>query len=195
VLIALGAEQVVEDWHWQKKVAVVRQSLMGELGNDRARWESNMSFVPCARREIAALQQWAEEARPGVPPPATPVTFRSLFWWMHSANWNLATGSGTLDHFPIREQLDFAALYDGIAHRQTDIESASDLSQQAESLVPLAKDAEGRRELRVILGRLAGKVETLAHNDDYMRRHFNAVGAKADNRDITADSDQSPQCR
>jgi hypothetical protein len=111
------------------------------------------------------------------------------------ANWNLATGSGTLDHFPIREQLDFAALYDGIAHRQTDIESASDLSQQAESLVPLAKDAEGRRELRVILGRLAGKVETLAHNDDYMRRHFNAVGAKADNRDITADSDQSPQCR
>src|SRR5881628_2558170 len=80
VLIALGAEQFVENLHWQNKVSVVRHALAGELGNDRARWQANMSFVPCARREIAALDQWAANARPNVAAPPAPVTFNSLFW-------------------------------------------------------------------------------------------------------------------
>ena len=166
VLIALAAEQVVEQWRWHEKVAVIRKSLLGELGNDRARWHENMSFVPCARREIAALQQWAAQGRPGVAPPQTPVTFKSLFWLMHSANWNLAVASGTLDHFPISEQLDFAALYDGIAHRQIDLQNATDLSQEVESLVPLATNDEGRRDLVKILGRLSSKIDALTDNDD-----------------------------
>jgi|tagenome__1003787_1003787.scaffolds.fasta_scaffold20988116_2 hypothetical protein len=195
VLIALGAEQVVEDLHWKQKVDVVRRSLTGELGNDRARWEANMSFVPCARREIAALDRWAANAAPDGPAPTAPVTFGSLFWWMHSANWNLATGSETLDHFPIQDQLAFAALYDGVVHREADIESASDLSGQAAGLVPLATDAQGRRELRSVLGRLSGKIDGLASNDDYMKRHFDALGVKADRTDIVADDAKTPQCR
>ena len=174
---------------------MVRRSLVGELGNDRARWEANMSFVPCARREIAALDRWAADAQPNRPAPSTPVTFGSLFWWMHSANWNLATGSGTLDHFPIQDQLAFAAMYDGIVHRQADIESASDLSGQAAGLVPLATDAQGRRELRSVLGRLTGKIDGLASNDGYMKRHFDALGVKADRSDIAADDSKTPQCR
>ena len=195
VLIALGAEQVVEDWHWHQKVDVVRQSLTGELANDRARWESNMSYVPCARREIAALDRWAGNARTNGPAPPAPVTFRSLFWWMHSANWNLAIGSGTLDHFPMRDQLGFAAMYDGIVHRQADIESASDLSGQAEGLVSLATDAEGRRDLRKVLGTLTAKINGLAGNDGYMKSHFDALGVKPDRSDIAADDLKAPQCR
>jgi hypothetical protein len=195
VLIALGAEQLVEDYHWRQKVDVVRRSLTGELGNDRARWEENMGFVPCAKREIAALDRWAADAQPNGPAPSAPVTFESLFWWMHSANWNLATGSETLDHFPIQDQLAFASLYDGVAHRQADIESASDLSGQAAGLVPLATDAQGRRELRIVLGRLMAKVNNVAANDSYMKRHFNAVGVKADRSDIAADDVITPQCR
>src|SRR5439155_21692247 len=132
--------------------------LTGELGNDRARWEANMAFVPCAKREIAALDRWAGNGAPDGPAPSAPVTFRSLFWWMHSANWSLATGSETLDHFAIQDQLAFAALYDGIIHREADIESASDLSGQAAGLVPLATDAQGRRDLRNVLARLTGKI-------------------------------------
>ena len=194
VLIALGAEQVVEEFHWRRNVDVMRRSLTGELGNDRARWEANMSFVPCARREIAALDKWAANGHANRPAPAAPVTFRSLFWWMHSANWNLATSSGTLDHFSIPDQLAFAALYDGIVHREADIEGASDLSQQAEGLFPLATDLEGRRELRSVLGRLTGKINALASNDAYMRRHFDAVGVKADRSDIAKDDSITPQC-
>jgi hypothetical protein len=182
VLIALGAEQVVEEVHWDKKVAVVRRALDGELGNDRARWQANVSFVPCARREITALDQWAANAQPNVAAPSAPVTFHSLFWWMHSANWNLAMSGGTLDHFSIQDQLAFAALYDGIVHRQADIESASDLSEQGAGLVPLATDAQGRREFRSVLAKLTGKINGLAGNDKYMRRHFDALGGEGQPR-------------
>lgn len=195
VLIALAAESAVEDWQWRHKVAIVRSSLMGELGNDRARWEVNQSFVPCARREIDALDQWAAKGDAGVPPPAAPLTHRGYFWWMHWANWNLATGSQTLDHFPVREQLDFAALYDGIIHRQSDIASSADLTDQVTSLIPLATDPQGRRELRAVLGRLRGKIKSLVEDDAYMERHFKALGVKADDRDFAAELAATFRCR
>ena len=194
VLIALAAEQMVEDFHWHQKVDVIHHALVGELANDRARWEANMSFVPCARREIAALDQWAAVGRPNVAAPAAPITVHSLFWWMHWANWNLATSGGTLDHFSVRDQLAFAALYDGVIHRQQTIEAGADLSEQVAGLVPLATDEHGRHELRTVLGRLSGKINDLAFNDAYMRRHFDAIGVKADQSDIAVDASKLPQC-
>ena len=55
VLIALSAEQAVEAWHWHDKVSVVRRSLMGELGNDRARWELDVAQMRCALPYMDAL--------------------------------------------------------------------------------------------------------------------------------------------
>jgi hypothetical protein len=106
---------------------------------------------------------------------------------MHSANWTLATGSETLDHFPIDQQLAFAALYDGLAHRQVDIERASELSSRIEALIPLATDAQARRDLRVALGEVAMTIGSLRANDGYMTRHFDALGVKPDRRDFAAD--------
>lgn len=119
VLIALVADSVVEDWRWHQKVGILRTSLMGELANDRARWDVDIVAARCARRDIDRLDAWLQAGGVGARPSVQNIRPNNLFW-MHSANWNLATGSQTLDHFPIDEQLVFAALYDGVAHRQVD---------------------------------------------------------------------------
>ncbi len=186
VLIALGAEQVVEAWQWHEKVGVVRKSLMGELANDRARWEVDMRDAPCFFGSIDKLDRWARDGGTGDVTAA--VSRLNGFFWMHSANWNLATGSQTLDHFPINEQLAFAALYDGLAHREVDIEKASDLFDRVTTLAPLADDAQSRRELRSALGNLRFKIRDLTSNDKYMERHFDAVGVKADQSDFAAEA-------
>ena len=67
VLIALGAQQLVDARQWRQKVSVVRQSIMGELANNRARWEENLKAVRCALKEIDRLDAWAA-APPGPPP-------------------------------------------------------------------------------------------------------------------------------
>src|SRR5215469_17504332 len=104
VLIALAADSFVEDWSWHQKVVVVRKSLMGELANDRARWEVDMIAARCAKRDIDLVHAWSREGD-NTSPPAAPNIRPNNFFWMHSANWNLASGSQTLDHFPIGDQL------------------------------------------------------------------------------------------
>jgi hypothetical protein len=196
VLIALGAEQLVDSWHWHEKVGVVRQSIMGELANDRGRWQENMQSSRCALRYLDQLDRWAQQGGTAPPPPAaTRFVQQNQFLWMHSANWNLATSSQTLDHFPLDEQLDFAALYDGIAHRQVDIEVASDIMERLPSLQALADNDEGRPAFRAALGALRSKIGSLTDNDGYMTRHFDAVGAKATRSDFAADKDDPNQCR
>jgi hypothetical protein len=186
VLTALAAEQLVEEWQWHRKVDVVRKALMGELANDRARWEVDMIAARCANREIDKLDQWAQAGGTG-PPPAGVSVNPGDFFWMHSANWTLATGSQTLDHFPINEQLALASLYDGVTHRQVDIITASDLGQRVDGLMPVATDDQGRRELRAALGTLKMRIAALTSNDAYMRRHFDAVGVRPDRSDFSAD--------
>src|SRR5258708_35450322 len=94
VLIALGAEQIVETWQWREKVGVVRKSLIGELANDRARWEVDIATTPCFRGSIDKLDRWARDGGTGDVTAAG--SRRNGLVWMHSANWNRATGSHTL---------------------------------------------------------------------------------------------------
>jgi hypothetical protein len=187
VLIALAAEQVVEDWHGHQMVGIGRQSLLGELANDRGRWEIDMASARCQLRDIDQLERWAQAGASTAPPKPGDSEPPGSLLLMHSANWTLATGSETLDHFPIDEQLAFAALYDGLAHRQVDIERASELSSRIEALIPLATDAQARRDLRVALGEVAMTIGSLRANDGYMTRHFDALGVKPDRRDFAAD--------
>ncbi|HWE46564.1 MAG TPA: hypothetical protein VG407_11095 [Caulobacteraceae bacterium] len=186
VLIALAAEAVVEHLQWEHKVSVVRKSIMGELGNDRARWDVDVAAAHCADTDIDKLDAWASAGAPGPNPVVRNIsTFH--FFWMHSANWNLATGSQSLDHFPIEDQLAFAALYDGIAHRQHDLELTQSMVGRVQTLVPLATDAQGQRDLRQALGDLKFRMHVLTANDDYMKRHFDALHVQPNTSDFAAD--------
>jgi hypothetical protein len=186
VLIALSAEQVVQNWHWDNEVAVVRDSIVGELANDRARWQRDLWASHCAVADIDRLDRWASEgAKPPTPPTGSLQSENLLS--MHSANWKLATGSQTLAHFPMREQLAFAALYDGLGNRELDIARASDEMDRVHTLIPLAGDAQKRQDLRETLGDLRNTLGDLFSNVGYMKRHFDAVGVMPDRSDIAGD--------
>lgn len=190
VLIALSAEQAVDAWRWHQRVAVIRNSIMRELANDRARWEVDMAWAPCALSEMEQIDRWAVGPSGAVAPRVSVLLDPKIFW-MHSADWALATSSQTLDHFPIEEQLAFATLYDGIAHRQDRIEKEADQLGHVRALIPLADDPQSRRELRAALGDLKGTIADLMVNREYMRRHFDAVGVQPDRTDFAAESARS----
>jgi hypothetical protein len=186
VLIALGAQQAVDAWQWRQKVGVVRQSIMSELGNNRARWEENLVAVRCASQEIDRLDAWAA-APPGPPPPDISTIAGGRVFSTHTANWVLATNSLTMDHFPMREQLAFASLYDGIDHRQVSITAVTDDFDRIQTLVPLASNPTARLELREAIGGARREIASLIDNEGYMQRHFDAVGVKPDRSDFAAD--------
>ncbi len=186
VLIALGAQQMADDFNWRQRVAVVRQSIMSELGNNRARWEENLNTVRCALQEIDQLDAWVAAA-PGPPPPDIRLIAGGRVFSTHSANWVLATNSLTMDHFPMREQLAFASLYDGIAHRQESITAVTRSFDRIQTLVPLAFNPTARLELREAIGSARSEIASMIDNEGYMNRHFDAVGVKPDRSDFEAD--------
>ena len=186
VLIALAAEQVVDEWRWHQKTEVVRKSLMGELGNDRARWDADLAAAKCALQQIDGVDSWARTGANGTIEGAG-LMRSSQLWTMHTTNWTLAANSQTLDHFPIDEQLAYAALYAGIGNRQVSIGQASDTIDRLHTLIPLASDPQARLQLREMLGDLRNQLGSLVENEGYMQRHFDALGVKADRSDFAAD--------
>lgn len=186
VLIALVAQQMMDAWQWRQRVAVVRQSIMSELGNNRARWEENLMAVRCALQEIDRLDAWAA-APPGPSPPDVSTIAGGRVFSTHTANWVLATNSLTMDHFPMREQLAFASLYDGIDHRQVSITAVTDDFDRIQTLVPLASNPTARLELREAIGGARREIASMIDNEGYMQRHFDALGVKPDRSDFAAD--------
>ena len=186
VLVALAAQQLVDGWQWRQKVGIVRQSLMAELANDRARWDFDLAGAKCALPEVERIDSWARAgASTAIPPPS--IVRSSHLMTMHSTNWTLAVSSEALDHFPVREQLAIAGLYAGIANRQSSIGQASDALDRIQTLIPLAADPNARRELREALGVLRSEAASMIDNEAYMDRHFDALGVKADWSDLAFD--------
>jgi hypothetical protein len=192
VLIALGAQQMADALQWRQKVAIVRQSIMRELGNDRARWEQTIRDARCMQRDIDRLEEWTGGG--SKPEPQARFIRSAPLLWMHSANWELAKSSQTLDHFPLDEQIAFATAYDGIAHRQVDIEKATGEVGRVTSLIPSAADSQERQQLLVALRDLRGTMAALQSNDGYMTRHFEALRVEADRSDFAADMANAPKC-
>jgi hypothetical protein len=186
VLIALAAGQLAEQWQWHHDVAIERDSIGGELANDRARWERDLASSRCALAEVGPLDAWASAGAIGAAPAIPSIQSGNLLS-MHSANWKLASGSQTLGHFPLREQLALAALYDALANRQAEIGTEGELMDRIHTLLPLATDAQGRRELREALGGLRSSIADVVSNAGYMKRHFDALGVRGDRTDFAFD--------
>ena len=62
VLIALGAQQVMESIHEREDIAQLRGAFRAELADDRARWEDMRASDPCTLQRLAALGRWTATA-------------------------------------------------------------------------------------------------------------------------------------
>jgi hypothetical protein len=115
VLIALGAEQVVETLHWRESVSQTRQAMRSELGIDRKRLEVNLAQDSCMNARLDAILRWASTA-----PASARITNadRPMLWNYHTSTWDITKTSPTAGHFSLNEQLKYAETYDAIANEQ-----------------------------------------------------------------------------
>ena len=112
VLIALGAQQVVETIHDRQDVNELRGALRGELADDRARWEHMRAQDNCTEQRLDLLEKWAATAPPDARLTHNPYVV--MLWNMHSSAWDLAKTSPAATHIPLKERLTYADLYGAI---------------------------------------------------------------------------------
>ena len=128
VLIALGAEQLVEEWRWHEQAQVTRQSLSDEIAESAGDAKEREAVEECLRGRIAELVtklnsaagSW--RASPQALGPAAdasdkgiPVAYRAPNRAWKADQWEAAKAAGMLDHLNRDEVTSYGEIYSIIA--------------------------------------------------------------------------------
>ena len=191
VLIALGAEQVVETIHERHEVDQLRQSLRAELADSRARWENMRAADACATRRLDTLAHWLATA----PPNATIQRPYPLFLWsMHSSAWDIARSNPAINRLPLQERLTFASLYAAIDNFRGyfDIQRANVI--QLSGLFATANQPENRRQIPFLLYKAGADLRMRQTNYPYLFARFDALRIAPDRHELTVKIDPNQLC-
>lgn len=110
VLIALAAQQMVDGWVWQRRVADFRKAIDAELGRNLDAYRLRIDQRDCVDKRLDQLSAWAtaqEAGRAGhlLNPISRPLAFALQF-----SVWEQA--GEAVSHMPLKDRLGYAELYD-----------------------------------------------------------------------------------
>lgn len=146
VLIALSAEQLVQQWHWYQQVKETRKALTSEIEYSVLFAMERSAVQPCLRTRITYLatklnngrSRWAAEplkqGRPRVPigrvlENSMPYVYRVPHRPWLSDEWETAKSTGVLGHMDRGEVRTFEFIFQSINELRT-------LQEEETSLVP-----------------------------------------------------------
>lgn len=120
VLIALGAEQLVENIHGNEQVEQYRHAATRELAFNLAAFDYRMAQSSCVDRRIAELNQWRAEWQRGKGKPLVNEIGRPSIITMRVSVRNSAPAD-VLTRIPIDERGSIAAFYDTLDNNEQQI--------------------------------------------------------------------------
>ena len=111
VLIALGAEHVVEGIHWRSEVHDFRQALDYELGRNLETFQLRTQQEPCVERRLGELDRLLVESRGGNTPKLLRPIGRPAGFSLYFSVWD-NRGAELGAHLPMEQRLRYGELYD-----------------------------------------------------------------------------------
>jgi hypothetical protein len=191
VLIALGAQQVVEDIYDRWEVDQLRSALRAELGDDRARWEHIRASDPCTLQRLDAIERWLATA----PPKAKlPNAFRLFLWNMHSSAWDLTKTSPATADIPLQERLTYASLYGAIDNWRPFIDEENKTARAISTMLATADRPESRAQLPVLIAEARIFVQRRKFNYGYFFTRFDRLRIAPDESDLTVMANDRRLC-
>lgn len=192
VLIALGAQQVVEGVHDRENVAQLRSALRAELADDRARWEDMRASDPCTLQRLRVLDEWATTA-PVKAKLVRPFVLR--LWNMHSSAWDVAKESAATVNIPLDERLTYGELYGAIDNwREYFAEERANTIELA-ALLENADQPDSRRQIKFHVAKARVLLRRRADNYPYFFKRFDALKIRPDPSQITIARDPKALCK
>jgi hypothetical protein len=191
VLIALGAQQVVEGINEREAVAQLRTALRAELADDRGRWENMRASDRCTLQRLHALDRWAATAPAGA---RIERAYRLLLWNMHSSAWDIAKTSPATVHIPLDERLTYADLYAAIDNWREYLAEERANAIELSSLVASGDQAESRRQIPLHVAKARLFLRRRAENYPYFFTRFDALRIRPDESQLTIARDPKALC-
>jgi len=117
VLIALGAEQVVQSVHQRGEARDAEQAIRGELEHDMALLRSHAETNTCVDARIAELQALIDSAQGAGGVIRTPSWVgRPQFWTMQMARWQATSQAGRAALIPADDLALYGSMYSYMAN-------------------------------------------------------------------------------
>lgn len=108
VLLALGAGQIVEAFHWRNEVEVERQALLSEVRDNLSVVAYRQSEQGCIDARLAQIaevfRRHAHNQALGLKRPVA----RPPLWTATTGSWDIAVSGQALGHMPQEEKLAFS---------------------------------------------------------------------------------------
>ena len=192
VLIALGAEHVMESIHWRESVSQMSEAMRSELAIDRKRVEVNLAQDGCINARLDAILRWSASA-----PPGTRIANAAgpMLWNYHTSTWDITKTSPTARHFSLKEQLMYAGAYDSIANEQRYLfDEQGSWTDLAATLASADRpESRGQIEREVAGARL--HLATRDSNGRSLLVRLDQLGIKADPAGLPSHTDVHRLCR
>lgn len=113
MLVALGAQEVAQSFHWRREVGETRKALDAELARDLAAFEQRYNNRTCISARLAELERWADSVDAGRPLALKGEIQEPPFFSIRTAAWEITDGE-IASRIPLSAKLNYAALYDGL---------------------------------------------------------------------------------
>jgi len=117
VLIALGAEQMVEALHWRSEVAGFRSAVRQEVALDLGTYRFRMNENGCVKARLDQLDQWLDSWRAGRPMQLTGPISAPASLSLQTSVWG-GRDANVMAHVPDDERLELGKLYDRFANNE-----------------------------------------------------------------------------
>jgi len=141
VLIALGAEQLIQTIHSQREVAQFRSAVDLELATSLAAYRYRVDQEPCVKRRLGEIGRWLDASRSGTPlsPPAEigrPSLYSFLTSVWKSSSPNVMNNLSLVARERYAGLYDFAGLVDGQLDQEAEIWRSLNAFNGASQLSP-----------------------------------------------------------
>jgi hypothetical protein len=192
VLLALGAQQLVEGIQRRNDVAQLVAALRAELADDRARWEHIRASDPCTLQRLDAIERWLATAPAGT--RLRPNPFRLFLWNMHSSAWDLAKTSPATAAIPLEGRLTYASLYGAIDNWRLFIDEENKNARAISTLLATADQPQNRAQIPVLIAQARIFVQRRKFNYDYFFKRFDRLRIAPDDSELTVVADDRRLC-
>lgn len=117
VLIALGAEQVVDALRWRSEVATFRKALDHEFGRNLGIYRSVIGERGCATRRLAELERFLADSAAGRRDRLLRPIGHPFLQTFYFSVWD-NKGNEVTEHMPLDLRLSYGELYDEFQNNQ-----------------------------------------------------------------------------
>jgi hypothetical protein len=111
VLLALGAQQVVEWMHWRSEVMDAQRALDREAAYDLGAVEKRQQEVPCIDRRLREIRTLLSGDASGLRSGSRAPLGQPQLWRPRTDVWQVAVAGQAAEQMPLATRLGYAGLY------------------------------------------------------------------------------------